>query len=140
MIVEGERGRVLVGRLAHGSDLVDELNRICAEKKIVAGRVEVIGAAQKARFGYYDQAEKKYGFREVAEPLEILALVGNISLKDGSPFVHAHVTLSDEEGRAVGGHLAEGTIVFAAEFHIEELTGVELNRVLDETTGLPLWG
>jgi hypothetical protein len=44
-----------------------------------------------------------------------------------------------EAGRACGGHLAEDTTVFAAEFRIEELTGVELHRVPDETTGLALW-
>ena len=30
-------------------------------------------------------------------------------------------------------------LVFAAEFHIEELTGVELVREKEAKTGLPLW-
>ncbi len=140
MIVESKTGRVFVGRLAHGADLLAELTRIAAERGVSAGRVEVIGAVKKARAGYYDQEKKQYGFRDFDEPLEILALIGNVSLKDGAPFVHAHVTLGDEEGRAFGGHLAEGTVVFAAEFRMEELPGAKLNRVPDETTGLALWG
>lgn len=140
MIVEGKTGRVFAGRLAHGADVLAELTRIAAEQGVSAGRVEVIGAVKRARVGYYDQEKKQYDFRSFDEPLEILAVAGNVSLKDGAPFVHAHITLSDEEGRAFGGHLAEGTIVFAAEFRIEELPGVTLNRVPDETTGLALWG
>jgi predicted DNA-binding protein with PD1-like motif len=140
MIVEGKSGRVLAGRLAHDSDVVAELTRICAEKGISAGRVEVIGAVKRARVGFYDQAARQYRYRDFDEPMEILSAVGNISMKDGAPFVHAHVTLGDGSDRAWGGHLCEGTIVFAAEFRIEELLDVTLSRVPDETTGLALWG
>ena len=140
MIVESRNGRVFVGRLPHGADVLGELTRIAAENDVSVGRVEVIGAVKRARVGYYDQEKKLYGFRDFDEPLEILAVAGNVSLKDGAPFVHAHITLSDEAGRAFGGHLAEGTVVFAAEFRLEELPGAALNRVPDETTGLALWG
>jgi hypothetical protein len=139
MVFHGQPGRVLVGRLAHGADLLAELNRISAEAGVRAGRVEAIGAVSRARFGYYDQKRREYGYIECQEPLEILALVGNVSLKDGQVFVHAHVTLADEAGRAFGGHLAEGTTVFAAEYRIEELTGIALHRTPDAATGLTTW-
>ena len=142
MSKEAKPGRIFVGRLAHGADLLAELTRLAAENGVRCGRVEAIGAVSRARVGYYDQAAKKYGHLEWNEPMEILALVGNVSEKadaPGKPFVHAHVTVADEQGRAFGGHLAEGTIVFAAEFRIEELSGVELVRRPDEATGLALW-
>ena len=54
--------------------------------------------------------------------------------------VHAHVTLADAAGRAVGGHLAEGTPVFACEFIITEyLADQTLVRQNDPDTGLMLW-
>jgi predicted DNA-binding protein with PD1-like motif len=31
------------------------------------------------------------------------------------------------------------TIIFAAELHMQELEGQQLNRAFDETTGLYLW-
>ena len=142
MIAQGKPGRVFMGRLTHGADLLKELTEFAAVKGIRAARVEAIGAVQRARTGFYDQAAKKYGFHAFNQPMEILALVGNVSVKADAPeapFVHAHVTLSDEEGRAFGGHLAEGTVVFAAEFCMVELTGVEMNRRPDEVTGLALW-
>ena len=76
----------------------------------------------KARIGYYKQDLQKYMFLDLDRPMEILTLIGNVSLKDGQPMVHAHVTLCDEAGRAFGGHLAAGAPVFACEFVIREVS------------------
>jgi predicted DNA-binding protein with PD1-like motif len=89
--------------------------------------------------GFYDCEAQKYENFVFEKPMEVLSLVGNVSLKDGQPFIHAHITLSDEKGQSFGGHLMEGTIVFAAEFIIEELEGENLEREFDKTTGLALW-
>ena len=54
--------------------------------------------------------------------------------------VHAHVTLGDKDGQAFGGHLAEGTLVFACEFAIlEHQSATSLVRQIDGPTGLFLW-
>jgi len=90
--------------------------------------------------GYYKQEEKSYvDSIELNEKLEIAGCMGNISLKDGSMMVHAHISLSDISGKTYGGHLRPGTTVFAAEYFIQELTGKQLVRGKDEATGLPLW-
>ena len=128
-----------MGACAHGEDLLAELTAVCAAENVHLGRVEALGAVQKARLAYYDQAAREYRHFQLDRRLEIAALVGNVSLKDGQPIVHAHVTLTDDAGRAVGGHLAPGTIVFACEFCIQTLEGPPLVRGFDETTGLPLW-
>ncbi len=133
-------GRKIVGRLAKGEDLLMALERLAQEHGITLGEVTAIGAVSQARIGYYHQEERKYYFLDLARPLEILSLIGNISVKDGKPMVHAHVTLGDSEGRAFGGHLAEGTLVFACEFAIlEHQSAISLVRQMDETTGLFLW-
>ena len=133
-------GRKIIGRLAKGEDLLAALEKLAAKHGITLGEVAAIGAVSQARVGYYNQAERKYSFLELARPLEILALTGNISLKDGKPMVHAHVTLSDHDGRAFGGHLAEGTLVFACEFTIQEYqSATALVRQMDSPTGLFLW-
>ena len=133
-------GRRVMGRLAKGHDLLGALEGHCLNLGIRLGEVRALGAVSAARVGFYNQAEQKYVFLELNQPLEILALVGNVSLKDGKPFVHAHVTLADAEGRAWGGHLAAGTPVFACEYVIQEyLSDKTLTRGLDEETGLFLW-
>jgi len=131
--------RKYMGRMPFGCDLLDELTKFCIRNDIRLGRVEALGAVKKARMGFYDQAKKTYHFHTISRPLEILNLIGNVSLKDGKPFVHAHVTLADKTGRAFGGHLTQGTIVFACEFVIEEFSGPLLRRQPDSRTGLALW-
>lgn len=131
--------KIYIGRLRHGADLLDELTKICIEKNIRLGRIEAIGAVQKATIGYYHQDKREYEFHTIDKALEILNLTGNISLKEESPMVHAHVTLADVDGNAYGGHLASGTVVFACEYIIESYEGLILKRSFDEKTGLALW-
>jgi predicted DNA-binding protein with PD1-like motif len=129
----------IMGRLRCGADLLEEITAVCREHDIRLGRVEAIGAVKKASIGFYDQQTRTYAYLNLNKEMEIAKLSGNVSVKDGQVFVHAHVTLADETGRAYGGHLAAGTIVFACECIIEAFEGPELERVFDEETGLALW-
>jgi predicted DNA-binding protein with PD1-like motif len=132
-------GRAFVGRLETGSDLVEEIERHCAEQGITAAQVTAIGAVRRARFAYYEQDGHRYRELESDAHHEITGFVANVSLRDGKPFLHAHATFSDADGNTVGGHLLHGIEVFAAEVMIRELAGVALIRQHDEETGLALW-
>ena len=136
---EANAGRAFVGRLEKGSDLVQEVERFCAEQGITAAQVTVIGAVRRARYAYYEQDDQRYRELESATHHEVVGFVGNISLRDGRPFLHAHATLADADGATVGGHLLPGCEVFAGEVMIRELGDVSLVRMHDEETGLALW-
>lgn len=138
-IWEASPGRTFVGRLEKGSDLVAEIERICTERGVSAAWVSVIGAVSHAAYAYYHQTDHRY--LELASDThhEIVGFVGNVSLRDGKPFLHAHATFADEHGACVGGHLLRGIEVFVAEFEIRELLDVELVRMFDEEFGLALW-
>jgi len=123
----------------HGADLLGEITGFCRDRGITLGRVEALGALVRAALGYYNQDTRQYETLEFDEHLEIANLVGNVSLKDGEPIVHAHVTLANDRGIAYGGHLAPGCEIFACEFVVQEFDGPQLDRGLDEQTGLPLW-
>jgi predicted DNA-binding protein with PD1-like motif len=130
---------IIMGRLAFGCDLLEGLTDVCIERNIVLGRVSAIGAVQSARIGFYNQKSREYRFMTFDRAMEIAALTGNISLRDEKPFVHAHMTLSDEAGQTYGGHLAPGTVVFACEYVIDVFEGPRFERKFDEETGLALW-
>jgi uncharacterized protein len=136
---EATPGRILVGRLERGTDLVAELERICAERDIRAAWVSVIGAVSHAAYAYYEQTDLRYLELSSESHHEIVGFIGNVSLREGVPFLHAHATFADEHGACVGGHLLRGITVFVAEFTIRELTGVDLVRTHDEDLGLALW-
>jgi predicted DNA-binding protein with PD1-like motif len=123
-----------------GADLYDSISKICTEEDIKIGKVTALGAVTQAAVSYYDQKKKVYKPITFKKHLEILNCTGNVSLKDGKPFVHMHATFADSKGTVVGGHLTAGTVVFACELTIEELEGKAVDREFDENTGLNLWG
>jgi len=136
---EATAGRAFVGRMETGSDVVKEIERFCAEQGITAAQVTLIGAVRRARFAYYEQDDHQYRELESATHHEVVGFVGNVSMRDGHPFLHAHGTFADAAGATVGGHLLPGCEVFAGEVMIRELGDVSLIRVHDEGTGLALW-
>jgi len=134
--------KTFMGRLSHNGDLLDEINTFCIQNDIKTGWVSVIGAVKTVKLGYYKQTEKEYVFLNdicADKPFEIINCTGNISLKDGKPFAHLHIVVSDREGKCTGGHLMPGTIIFAGEFIIQKFKGNDLIRGADSETGLPLW-
>lgn len=138
-LIESNAVKTCIGKLSHNADLLEELNAFCTAHNITHGWIHALGAVKKVRLAYYDQKKQVYRFFTLHRRLEITSLTGNVSLKDGKPMVHAHITLADRKGNAFGGHLAEGTIVFACEVCIQVFQGEALKRGFDKTTGLPLW-
>ncbi|OQA94488.1 MAG: hypothetical protein BWY23_02742 [Spirochaetes bacterium ADurb.Bin218] len=130
---------IIIGRIGYGEDLLTALLQVAKKENITLAKVEAIGALQRATIFYYHQDIKKYESVRFHEPMEIISLLGNISIKDGEPMVHAHVSLGNSKGELFGGHLASESIVFACEFMIFPLSGVSLERRLDDKTGLFLW-
>ncbi len=131
--------RVLLARLDRGDDLLASLHALCERERVEAGVIQAIGAVERAVVGYYDQQAGHYDELVFEQGMEICNLVGNVSMKDGAPFVHAHVTLGDSEGRCLGGHLMPGTRVFACEIHLRAFRGTPPVRQPDEPTRLMLW-
>lgn len=137
---EIKEGRKFIGRFQLGEDLLSSLTVFCKRHTIRIGVFWIIGAVKNATFGYYNQDKKSYTrCIRLNKKLEITSCLGNISIKDNEIFAHVHITLTDFDGKAYGGHLMYGTEIFAAEFYIEELIGQDLIRENDLQTGLSLW-
>ena len=137
-LFEYDGSKELIVRLKHDADLVQSIAELARSKGIKAGSFTAIGALKRGELGYYDQRSHEYRKIRIDSPYELVSCVGNVSLKGGEPFIHAHVVLSDEKGNTRAGHLLEGT-VFAAEVHLRQLEGPKLERKYDELTGLSLW-
>lgn len=133
-----DRGRCLLFRLDHGEDIICQISRMSANERIDTGVLSAIGALDGAVLGYYDQRLHRYEDIRLEGQFELVSCSGNISLRDGKTFVHAHAVLADRQGRAFGGHLMSA-VVFAAEVFIQELLGRPLCRIDDPITGLKLW-
>ena len=132
-------GRRFVCRLPHGKDLITSIEDFCIELSIQMATFSIIGAVSSVTVGAYDQKQQVYVTFKEESPLEIVNCIGNVSLKNGDPVVHAHIVLGNKQGRTLGGHLFSETILFTGEIHLQELIGKPLERVYDDTTGLMLW-
>ena len=136
-----EQGRIYAAKLNYQADLYEEINKICIDENIKAGSISAIGAVSSLKLGFYNQETKEYIYTTYAydEPMEIVSCTGNVSIKDGKPFCHIHITAADKQGKCIGGHLVAGTAVFAGEVIIQEFLGEDLIRETDEVTKLSLW-
>jgi len=132
-------GRTYIFRLPKGKDLLDALTAFCHDNQVKCGVISGIGALENATINFYDQAKKKYEKITLNQEMEMAALVGNVSIKDNRPFVHAHVTLAGRDGSTKAGHLVIGTKIFSAEIFIQELVGEPKVRKEDKVTKLQLW-
>ncbi len=131
--------KIIMDKINKDENLLETLTEIVKKNHISLGIITGIGALQNLNFSYYLQDKKEYITKSINKPVEILNLTGNISLKNGEPFIHCHITVADENGNALGGHLAEKSKVFAFEYTIIELEGKEKIRKYDQQTGLSLW-
>ena len=131
-------GRNFLVRAEHNSDLVQVVTELAEKEGIIVAAFTAIGALKRAKLEFYDQEKHEYQEITLDSPHEIASCIGNISVKDGRPFVHAHAVLADKNGNTKAGHLLEG-VVFAAEVHLRELKGAKLERKYDKVTGLSLW-
>nr|MBC8363126.1 DNA-binding protein [Candidatus Desulfatibia profunda] len=132
-------GRRFVGRLPYGQDLIRSIEDFCKALSVQMATFSVIGAVSSVTLGAYDQKQQVFVTDHKEAPFEIVSCIGNISLKDGTPTVHAHIVLADLQGKIRGGHLFSETILFTGEIELLELTGKPLERTYDDTTGLMLW-
>lgn len=132
-------GRMFMERLPYQEDLLPVLQEFCLTHHIVAGSLSVIGAVSQGAFAFYDQVKRSYQTIQLDEELEIVSCQGNISILNEKPFAHAHILFSKTDGQVLGGHLVEGTILFAGELTLQEWIGPQRIRERDSRTGLNLW-
>ncbi|MCF8012010.1 MAG: DNA-binding protein [Clostridiales bacterium] len=131
-------GSKYVVRIDRGEEVLESLTRIVEENNIKLGSVSGIGAADKVTLGLFSTNTKQYYSKELARDMEIANITGNISTKDGEPYLHLHITLADTEFNAYGGHLKSAVISATSELVIDEIDG-EVDREFSEDIGLNLY-
>ena len=116
-------------RFEPGQDLKEALKTFTTANGIQAGSIITsVGALSKARLRMAGAQEIK----EFEGPFEIVSLVGTLSPEK----CHLHISLSDKEGRVIGGHMKEGCIIsITGETTILEDTQYLFTRKHDERTG-----
>lgn len=120
-----------------GDEVMNELKAFASQTGIDASDFTAIGAFSSTVIGFFDIEAKDYRRIPIEEQVEVLTLIGNISLDKGEPKVHAHVVLGLADGTTRGGHLLEGYVRPTLELVLNESPG-PLRRQFDPEIGLAL--
>ena len=124
--------------LAKGDNINKTFESFAEVKGVGLAWLNGIGALENPEIGYYSLEDKSYYRKIFKGEYELTSLIGNITLKEGKPFSHTHITFSDTEFRVFGGHLFNANITAAGEF-IMQFGSDEINREMNAEIGLPLW-
>ena len=124
--------------LAKGDNINKMFESFAEVKGVGCAWLNGIGALENPEIGYYSLEDKAYHRKIFKGEYELTSLIGNITLKEGKPFSHTHITFSDTEFRVFGGHLFNANITAAGEF-IMQFGSDEINRKMNAEIGLPLW-
>lgn len=123
--------------LDEGDEAVECLQRFARDHGLDAARFTAVGAFSAVVLGFFELARKDYRRIVIAEQVEVLALIGDITRGLDGPKVHPHVVVGKSDGTAHGGHLLEGRVRPTLEAIVTESPGY-LRRRHDEKTGLAL--
>ncbi len=121
--------------LKPGTGLTDGLLATAKREKIRTAKVEAIGGVKQLRLAYFNSKARRYEEHEYDEFLEVTGLIGNITLKDGEPFLHLHGTFGRRDMNVIGGHVISGTVFPLLEAVITPTANRALRR-FDEKVGL----
>ncbi|NOZ03446.1 MAG: DUF296 domain-containing protein [FCB group bacterium] len=114
------------------------LIKFCQDHGIQNGQLSGIGAVKEIEIGAYDVESQTYVKKTIPGTRELVSFQGNIALKDGIPFIHAHITISNHDLELMGGHLFEMSVAAVGEFVLHKLEG-DAWRELDPKIGLATW-
>ena len=138
---EGRLGRVVVMRLAPGADLLQGIQEACEKYQIHNGVIiSAIGSLRQVRFCDVEPLPDRkcgVGYGKILaldETVELTGAGGVIcSDADNNINLHIHISMSDKNGKAYGGHLVEGSIVLmTADIVLGEIEGISMLREYDE--------
>lgn len=113
-------------RLKPEDDLFDSIEAFVYEKKIEAGCILCgVGSLTRAKL----RLANRETLNEYAGHFELVSITGTVSIH-GS---HLHISISDGEGRTIGGHLVSGCKIYTtAEIVLAAFEDVVYKRELLE--------
>ena len=126
---------MILVRLDKGNEIAKSLMEVAKREGLTLASVSGIGATDDFEVGVFDLDCGDYKCFRFGGNHEIVSLAGNVTTKDGAPYVHLHITCAGEGGKIVGGHLFEAKISLTAEIFLQKGAGVA-DRLRDETLGI----
>jgi uncharacterized protein len=133
-----QRPKTFVLIFETGDELASGLSSFATDQHLSAASFKGIGGCSSVRLAWFSWESKKYEPSvTLDEQVELLSLIGDVALLEGTPVVHAHAVIGKRDGTAHGGHLLEARIRPTCEIVLTE-SGARLEKSVEPESGLAL--
>ena len=129
--------KYLVIRLEKDEEIITTLGKALRDAKINGGFFFGLGVGKDLELGFFDAHKQTYTKKEFNAEYEFTSFTGNISTVNEELSIHCHVTITDNQFNASGGHLFRGIVPATLEIIVLPFSNA-LTRKKDDATGLNL--
>jgi predicted DNA-binding protein with PD1-like motif len=120
-----------------GDDAYAGLRDFAQKYEVTSAHFTAIGAIDDATLGWFDPSRKLYKLMPFTGQMEVAAMIGDIALYQGKPFIHTHAVLSLPDGTTRAGHVVRLVVRPTLEVMVT-VDPKEMQRRVDPTTDLNL--
>ena len=128
-------GYMYIIYLEQGESIMAMLTQFWKNHQIINGQISGLGAIKEIELGSYDLKNQEYITHNLDDTWELTSYQANIQLKDGEPFIHAHINISDHDLTVKGGHLFDAKVAVVGEFILRNINS-NGKRVFNSEIGL----
>lgn len=114
-------------------DIVQAITTLVEDESIKLATVQGIGACDDVEIGLYEVSTASYEKTQLKEELELASLLGNISTKDGKPYIHLHAIFGNGKDKTYCGHLNKAIVSGTAEIFITTINGSVDRKICNDT-------
>jgi predicted DNA-binding protein with PD1-like motif len=136
-LINDDKQKTYAVILESGEEAMEQLLAFAKSLNLSASQFSAIGAFSDTTLGFFDFSIKDYKKNRFDQQMEVVSLVGDITMYKNEYKVHGHVVLGNEKGNAFGGHLVRGIVHPTLEIILNE-SPLYLKREMDEKSGIPL--
>src|SRR5690349_10413929 len=136
-LINDDKQKTYAVILESGEEAMEQLLAFAKSLNLSASQFSAIGAFSDTTVGFFDFSIKDYKKNRFNQQMEVVSLVGDVTIYKNEYKVHGHVVLANEKGNAFGGHLVKGIVHPTLEIILNE-SPLYLKREMDEKSGIPL--
>lgn len=136
-LINDDNQRTWIIVLEAGEEALSCIREFARQSDLAASQISAIGAFCDVDLAYFDIEKRDYQKIPMHEQLEVLSLLGDVTLSDKEPKVHLHAVLGKRDASTCGGHLMRGVVRPTLEVILTE-SPVHLRRKFNPEVGLAL--
>jgi len=122
-------------RIESGEEVGATLKAFFVTNGISFAQMTGLGAVKSATVAYWNSTKQEYETHALEEQMEVISLIGNVSIREGEPFAHIHLGLGRKDLSVIGGHFNAAVAHPMLEIWLTPIDG-SVTRTLDESCGL----